>query len=143
MLLTLSVLLDRSDIVKYCSIMSTWPGTQRYGIQPAPGGLALVQELVNTRPITGHGTDLLADGDVLTDWAARAVPTWMALRGIDGPHPKLTDVDARALREMRGVVAGFLAGTPDAATKDVAEAARLAISREGKVQVVPLSLIHI
>ena len=39
----------------------SWPSTERYLIRPAPGGLALVQELLNTRAIPPYGGDVLAD----------------------------------------------------------------------------------
>ncbi len=42
--------------------------TDRVGLEPAPEGLALVQDLLNTRAIGPHGTDLLASVDEARRW---------------------------------------------------------------------------
>jgi hypothetical protein len=117
--------------------MSEWSGTQRYGLTPAPGGLALVQELINTRAITGKGTDLLADGDAASEWLARVLPVWTALRGIDAPRLALTDADAAKLRALRGTLAGLLAARRDGTVEVVDATAQLSVSRDGVVQLVP------
>jgi hypothetical protein len=67
------------------------PATDRYGLGPAEGGLALVQELLNTKPAAGH-PDLLAD------------PAWAAGHGAGADLPRL--------RHLRAALAGALAGTP-------------------------------
>lgn len=54
MLLTLSVVIDQFDIVKYCSLMSQSP-TERFHLAPAPAGLQVVQNLLNTRAIDAYG----------------------------------------------------------------------------------------
>ena len=42
----------------------SWPGTRRYGFRPAPpGGLALVQDFLNTRAHAEEGPDLLDDAE--------------------------------------------------------------------------------
>jgi hypothetical protein len=117
--------------------MSKWPGTQRYGFTSAPGGLALVQDLINTRAITGYGTDLLSDGRAATDWAALAVPSWLTLHGIDAPRPKLTNADAAKLRQLRATIGGLLEGSRDDGLEQVAESVGLAVSRDGLVQLIP------
>ena len=38
-----------------------WAATARYRLRPAPGGLALVQDLLNTRASEEYGPDLLRD----------------------------------------------------------------------------------
>jgi len=42
--------------------------TERAGLLPAPGGLALVQDLLNTRALGPHGTDLLGSVDEGRGW---------------------------------------------------------------------------
>ncbi|WP_242705241.1 hypothetical protein [Streptomyces griseocarneus] len=44
--------------------MTIWPATVRYALEAAPGGLGLVQDLLNTAAVegSGHG-DLLAGPD--------------------------------------------------------------------------------
>ena len=78
-----------------------WRATNRYRLTSAPGGLGLVQDFLNTVAIGDYGPDLLADGRVAREWAADAVPTWSALRGLDVPVPELSDADAAKLRVLR------------------------------------------
>jgi hypothetical protein len=53
---------------------SSWPATRRYGFRPAPpGGLALVQDFLNTREHAEHGPDLLGDAEHANAWAAYAM----------------------------------------------------------------------
>lgn len=94
MLLTTSVIVDRDDIVKYCSLMSQSP-TERFHLAPAPDGLQVVQNLLNTRAIDVYGLpDLIADGEA-------ASTTW---------EMPLSDDDATALRTLRANVEAALAG---------------------------------
>ncbi|NEA04439.1 hypothetical protein G3I28_34855, partial [Streptomyces sp. SID10116] len=61
-----------------------WPATERLGLTPAPGGLALVQDLLNTAPADRpDSVDLLADGalDRAQGWADPAVRGWGAGTG--------------------------------------------------------------
>ena len=77
-----------------------WPGTRRYGFRPAPpGGLALVQDFLNTREHADKGPDLLGDAENANAWAANAIRNWSALRGAQYPTLVLTDDDAARLRE--------------------------------------------
>ncbi|CAM5519039.1 CGNR zinc finger domain-containing protein OS=Streptomyces alboniger OX=132473 GN=CP975_18575 PE=4 SV=1 [Streptomyces alboniger] len=60
--------------------------SERHCLTPAPGGLALVQELLNTAPAEHPGCpdapDLLADGalGVAQDWVDQAVRHWAGRR---------------------------------------------------------------
>lgn len=118
--------------------MSSWLATQRYGLTPAPGGLALVQEFINTRAIPGQGADLLNDGAAATAWAAQALPAWSATRGIDPPRLKLADGDAVTLRALRVTLSGLLTvGTLDDTTEGTADGAQLMVSQDGQVQLLP------
>jgi len=117
--------------------MSYWPATRRYGLTPAPGGLALVQDLINTRAIDAHGPDLLEDGAAATEWAAQAITAWSAPAGPDAPPSRLTDGDAAKLRELRATLAGLLVGADDGTDVMAHAIARLAVSAHGQVYLVP------
>ncbi|MFK4065233.1 CGNR zinc finger domain-containing protein [Streptomyces sp. NPDC029674] len=81
-----------------------WPATERFCLTPAPGGLALVQELLNTAP-AGHpdSVDLLADGalDRAQDWADLAVRGWAEGSGRGDVRLALTAEDLPKLRCLR------------------------------------------
>ena len=79
----------------------SWRGTRRYGFRPAPpGGLALVQDFLNTREHAEKGPDLLGDPEHANAWAANAIRNWSVLRGTQHPLLVLTDGDAARLREF-------------------------------------------
>ena len=89
---------------------SLWVTTRRYGLRPAPGGLALVQDLLNTRANTEHGLDLLSDATHAQEWVELAAFAWAARRGVESAPPALTDHDASKIRDLRDTVDGLLAG---------------------------------
>ncbi|QII04703.1 peptide chain release factor 2 [Rhodococcoides fascians A25f] len=69
--------------------------TERFHLAPAPDGLQVVQNLLNTRAIDVYGLpDLIADGEA-------ASTTW---------EMPLSDDDATALRTLRANVEAALAG---------------------------------
>ncbi|MCZ4519902.1 CGNR zinc finger domain-containing protein [Rhodococcus ruber] len=69
--------------------------TERFHLAPAPDGLQVVQNLLNTRAIDVYGLpDLIADGNA-------ASTTW---------EMALSDADAAALRTLRANVEAALAG---------------------------------
>jgi hypothetical protein len=104
--------------------MSHWL-TERCGLLPAPAGLALVQDLLNTRKIGPRGTDLLAtppdstvpDTTVLAQtWLPDVVAAWAA---DTGRPPEVSDwagtLSQRELVGLRGVrtdVLRLMAGKP-------------------------------
>jgi predicted RNA-binding Zn ribbon-like protein len=133
----MSVILDADDIVKYCSDMSSWSATERYGLNTAPGGLELVQDFLNTRAIAQHGADLVADAAHADAWVTRAVQAWSAERGTDAHPPTLTDDDARKVRALRQTLAGLLAGEPTGGSVIGSSAAAFAISDTGEVRLEP------
>src|ERR1700756_3960932 len=98
------MVVDRCDIGKYVLDMSSWCASQRYHLSPAPGGLGLVQDFLNTTGIEGYGPDLLGDTPLAGDWAAGAVRMWSALRGLDVRPPVLSDADVSKLRDLRDTV---------------------------------------
>ncbi|MCF3122615.1 CGNR zinc finger domain-containing protein [Streptomyces arenae] len=84
-----------------------WPATERHCLTPAPGGLALVQDLLNTAPAGHSGAaglpDLLADGalDAAQEWADGAVRAWARETGRGDVRLALTDDDLPKLRCLR------------------------------------------
>lgn len=115
---------------------SLWPATQRFGISPAPGGLGLVQEFLNTDGIEGYGPDLLSDLTLARDWVTAAVPTWAELRGTTAQPPALDEADLAKLRELRATIAQLLAGRSPAKRSPLATAA-LTVSDDGEVRLDP------
>src|ERR1700747_962321 len=83
---------------------SGWSASQRYGLAPAPGGLGLVQDYLNTVGIHGY-PDLLENTALADGWAADALAAWSAVRGIDGQQPALTEGDLAKLRSLRDTIA--------------------------------------
>jgi hypothetical protein len=85
--------------------------TSRFLLDPAPAGLALVQDLVNTRPVAPYGVrDLLgtvADADRFTREVAR---TWRKHSGADGRPGRIASVDLVGLRRLRRDVERALSG---------------------------------
>ncbi len=79
--------------------MPFWVATGRYGVRPAPGGLALVQDFLNTRA-SAEGPDLLCDAAHAEAWAASAITAWSAVIGTEYQPLALTDNDAVQLRDV-------------------------------------------
>jgi hypothetical protein len=78
-----------------------WVANQRFGLAPAPHGLALVQDFLNTREHRTEGPDMLGDGVSAQSWADAAVRAWSARTGRSWEPPLLSDGDAVKLREFR------------------------------------------
>lgn len=116
---------------------SEWPASQRYGLSPAPGGLGLVQDFLNTMGIEGYGADLLADTGVAQDWAVNAVRTWSALRGADLKPPGLDDADLVKLRALRTAIADLVDGAVPSRRGTGPISASFALSDTGAVRLEP------
>ncbi|MEU8935069.1 CGNR zinc finger domain-containing protein [Streptomyces sp. NPDC048409] len=79
-----------------------WTATTRYGLEPAPGGLAFVHDLLNTRPAGRPRTpDLLETVEDAQSWLDQALASWSAATGRPAPAVGLTAEDARSLRDFR------------------------------------------
>ncbi len=116
---------------------SPWCASQRYQLVAAPGGLALVQDFLNTVGIEGYGPDLLADGALADDWVAGAVRAWSAARGLDAQPPPLGDADLSKLRALRETIARLVAGEPPTGRGTGPVAASLTMSKTGEVRLEP------
>jgi predicted RNA-binding Zn ribbon-like protein len=76
----------------------------RFGLAPAPGGLRLVQDLVNTSLNARQGEperDQLADLPSATAWLGSALAEWTAATGRPLPGITLRQRDLPALRTLR------------------------------------------
>jgi hypothetical protein len=87
----------------------SWVATERFGARTAPGGLALVQELVNTHAVERDGRDLLAGRPSAQQWLRAATRQWARGRGLRPPGLTLSETDLQALRDLRGIVQEMLA----------------------------------
>ena len=114
-----------------------WSASQRYGLSPAPGGLGLVQDFLNTRGIAGYGPDLLADTALAGDWIAGAVRSWSSARGVDLPPPTLDDADLAKLRALRAGIDSLLAGEAPSGRGAASIPASLVVSDAGAVRLEP------
>jgi hypothetical protein len=115
---------------------SAWSASQRYGLASAPGGLGLVQDFLNTIPIYDY-PDLLADTTLADDWAANAVRTWSAVRGVEAQPPSFAEADLARLRELRGTIAALVAGEPTDGRGTGPVSASFALSDAGDVRLEP------
>jgi hypothetical protein len=89
-----------------------WMSSLRCRVRPAPGGLALVQELLNSAENPWGGADLLCDATVAQSWATSAARAWTKVRGIAYQAPEVSEHDAGQLRQLRERLSGVLAGIP-------------------------------
>ncbi|MGC4745500.1 CGNR zinc finger domain-containing protein [Micromonospora sp. DT201] len=130
-----------------------WIATARYDIDPAPGSLGLVQDLLNTISAgVPRQPDLLDDLTSATAWAHDAASRWSAATGRPAPEATLDAAGLEALRSFRDelweeIDARFRAtpevGQPVPEAPDRAPAgsrtagATLRIDRNGSVQLDP------
>ena len=133
----MSCLVDFSDIVNDNLLMSSWVATERYGLSVAPGGLALVQNLLNTRAIVDKGADLLSDLSAAQTWAPAAASAWSARRGHTLRAPTLTESDVARLRDLREMLSSWVAGEPTAGTSPLPGSAAFTLGDGGEVQWTP------
>jgi hypothetical protein len=117
----------------------SWVATGRYGIRPAPAGLALVQDFLNTRASALAGTDMLCDATNADAWAARAMRAWSTQREKVSEQLTLTADDAGKLRDLRDALHNTLAGVPDAnAPHDLGSVVFTINSGSGEVDWTPI-----
>ena len=123
----------------------SWVAMERYGVREAPAGLALVQELVNTRAIKPYASDLLADRASAEEWLAGACRAWAGVHGFEPPEFTLSESDVRTLRTLRTTfehmvtgAEGTDAGLPTAPGPQRGVPVRLTADSGGRVQMVPV-----
>ena len=81
-----------------------WPATLRYGIDAAPGGLALVQDLVNTAAAGPRERDLLDRPETALTWWDEARTSWEAATRRTPGELVLTTTDLDGLRTFRNAL---------------------------------------
>lgn len=91
----------------------SWAATERFSARPAPGGLALVQELVNSHAVERDGEELLADPASAQRWLQNAARQWAHVHGLTSPELVLNETGLKSLLELRSTVAGLLAVAAD------------------------------
>ncbi|MFF8727086.1 CGNR zinc finger domain-containing protein [Streptomyces sp. NPDC015171] len=87
----------------------SWTATARYGLDPAPGGLAFVQDLLNTLSAgKPREPDLLQTSEGAGAWLDEALRSWSGATHRPAPGIELTAEDVRGLREFRDDLAQVL-----------------------------------
>jgi CGNR zinc finger/Putative stress-induced transcription regulator len=114
----------------------TWPASERFGLSGAPGGVAFVQDFLNTRAIESH-PDLLADPALAGTWLTKAVQAWSATRGNEISPPALTSTDLSKLRVLRATIAELLLGATEVGHGIGSTSASFRLSGAGAVQLEP------
>lgn len=91
-----------------------WSASTRYEVEPAPLGLALVHDLLNTisagRPRAADLLDGLADAQA---WLDQALDGWARERGQVAAQVPLTESDLEELRGLRAELRRLLASRND------------------------------
>jgi predicted RNA-binding Zn ribbon-like protein len=116
----------------------SWSTTTRYASTVADGGLALVQDLMNTIPAgRPRATDLLQDVETAQGWADTALADWAEATGHPAPTVVLDERglgELQALRaDLRGAVAGSGASGPELRNASVG----LSLGADGHVDLHP------
>ncbi|MET7481311.1 CGNR zinc finger domain-containing protein [Streptomyces sp. NPDC005648] len=124
-----------------------WSASTRYEVDPAPLGLALVHDLLNTisagRPRAADLLDDLGDAQV---WVDQALDSWARGTAQTAAQVRLTENDLEELRGLRAELRCLLASSdgdgPRGDDADVAPAvhvaaAALRMDRDGRVVLEP------
>jgi predicted RNA-binding Zn ribbon-like protein len=96
-------------------------------MDPAPGPLALVQDLLNTHS-AGTSVDLLDDLGDAQDWLAGALAGWALATGRPAPEIALTAPDLHQVRAFRAELGRLVGSTPGPADAPVLRAATTTVS---------------
>ncbi|MFD4507120.1 CGNR zinc finger domain-containing protein [Streptomyces sp. NPDC058457] len=97
----------------------SWTATVRYGLEPAPGGLAFVQDLLNTRSAgRPREPDLLQTDEAARAWLDQARESWSGATRRPAPGIELIPEDVQGLRGFRDdLVQSLQARSGDPATE--------------------------
>ena len=84
--------------------------TERFGVESAPHGLVLIQDLINSAVTNPSASleDLLASAPAAQAWADDAIRRWSAAAGEPGFEVAIRERDAASLRELREALRAFL-----------------------------------
>ena len=93
----------------------SWPATDRHGLAPAPAGLGIVQDFLNTHPThpapsakPEPAADLLADLDSAQRWLDAALQNWSQETGVPQSRVLLTEADLDKLCGLRADLTGLV-----------------------------------
>ncbi|MEU8378341.1 CGNR zinc finger domain-containing protein [Streptosporangium sp. NPDC048865] len=124
--------------------------TGRFGLPQAPGGLCLLQDLLNTAGMAvAPVPDLLDDETTARSWIDASLRTWGEQTGQTPPRIAVSSRDLPALRALRGHVRDWLTGeaedrTPHPLTAGISfRHGRLAYEPQGNGAVAVASLVHL
>jgi predicted RNA-binding Zn ribbon-like protein len=92
----------------------------RYVPATAPGGLALVQGILNTRSTASGATDLLDNAASAQDWLVAGLAEWAKLTGSVASDVAITAIELAELRALRDRVRRYVAGERAGVALDVA-----------------------
>jgi len=113
-----------------------WMATARFGLRPAPSGLALVQDFLNTGAQPHRFPDLLATMPGARRWSARAARVWLRERQVQVQAPVLGRDGLAGLRDLRGIVKGLTQGAAAVSVGDLGTVT-LSLSRSGELYWLP------
>lgn len=83
----------------------------RHGGVLAPGGLGLVQSLLNSRAAGTQYEDQLIDLASAQDWLTGTLRTWADEKAVDAPDVELTAQDLPRIRGLRDEIKSMLLGS--------------------------------
>jgi predicted RNA-binding Zn ribbon-like protein len=114
----------------------------RLRLDPAPGGLALVQALLNTKAIRGKADDLLGERQTAQEWLDAALAQWSARAGLAAPRIRVTEPLRVQLIALRARVRAAVSAQfePPAAARFSAARFSAAITTDGQLRVAPTGI---
>jgi hypothetical protein len=86
----------------------SWKASARHGVREAPAGLALLQDLLNTRGTMSYAPDLLANPDDAQRWLTESLAAWSRVAALPAPVILLSSTDMRSLRRLRTTFEGVI-----------------------------------
>lgn len=111
--------------------------TSRFDLEPAPGGLSIVQDLVNTRPVAPYGVrDLLGTVADAQRWTRDVARSWQARTGTPAGVGRIASPDLTQLRRLRRDVERHLLRVEPVDVPSVR--ASLAVDADGVVRLRPV-----
>ena len=94
--------------------MTSAQSTARLSLAAAPGGLCLVQDLLNSASMPAASIpDLLADQTSAQAWLDGSLRTWGEQTGRPAPGVTISDADLAPLRDLRTRVRGWITNNAD------------------------------
>jgi predicted RNA-binding Zn ribbon-like protein len=118
--------------------LHSWAATRRYDVYPAPGGLALVQDFLNTRASGTYGSDMLRSDVHARLWARDAAQAWSAERQVEVTLAPLSGHDTRQLRTLRDIIDNVVRKLPGGLRNRQLGEIAIMVDRSGGMDWVPM-----